>query len=195
MRPNRSRVVATSRRVSSACRMSATTGRTSTTAPESPRAASTAILANLSRILVWWREVDWRAVAAYSATGAPFAALGAATLLVLPARLIEAGTSSKGAHQDRCLRLEVADTGVGIPSESLALIFEKFCQLDTTSTRLHGGVGIGLYLVHRFTTVLGGEVTVKSQVGKGSTFVVMIPFIAAGLTKDQDTDKGNADPI
>jgi signal transduction histidine kinase/DNA-binding NarL/FixJ family response regulator len=115
--------------------------------------------------------------------------------ITVSARLIEAGTSSKGAHQDRCLRLEVADTGVGIPSESLALIFEKFCQLDTTSTRLHGGVGIGLYLVNRFTTVLGGEVTVKSQVGKGSTFVVMIPFIPAGLTKDQETDKGNADLI
>lgn len=55
-----------------------------------PIMAIAAILANLSRILVWWRELDWRAVAAYSATGAPFAALGAATLLVLPARLIEA---------------------------------------------------------------------------------------------------------
>jgi hypothetical protein len=48
-----------------------------------------AILANLSRILAWWREVDWRACAAYSATGAPAAALGAATLLALPPRLVE----------------------------------------------------------------------------------------------------------
>jgi uncharacterized membrane protein YfcA len=54
-----------------------------------PVMAIAAILANLSRILVWWREVDWRAVAAYAATGAPFAALGAATLLALPARVIE----------------------------------------------------------------------------------------------------------
>lgn len=49
-----------------------------------------AILANLSRIAVWWREVDWRAVGAYAVTGAPFAALGAATLLALPTRIIEA---------------------------------------------------------------------------------------------------------
>jgi uncharacterized membrane protein YfcA len=55
-----------------------------------PIMAVAAIMANLSRILVWWREVDWRAVGAYAVTGAPAAALGAATLLVLPARLIEA---------------------------------------------------------------------------------------------------------
>lgn len=56
-----------------------------------PIMAIAAIMANLSRILVWWREVDWRACAAYSATGVPFAALGAGTLLVLPPRLVEAG--------------------------------------------------------------------------------------------------------
>jgi uncharacterized membrane protein YfcA len=55
-----------------------------------PIMAIAAIMANLSRIVVWWREVDWRACRAYSATAAPFAALGAATLLVLPTRVIEA---------------------------------------------------------------------------------------------------------
>lgn len=54
-----------------------------------PIMAIAAILANLSRVMVWWREVDWRAAGAYSATAAPFAALGAATLLALPARVIE----------------------------------------------------------------------------------------------------------
>ena len=55
-----------------------------------PIMAIAAIMANLSRIIVWWREVDWRACGAYSATAVPFAALGAATLLVLPTRVIEA---------------------------------------------------------------------------------------------------------
>ena len=55
-----------------------------------PIMAIAAIMANLSRVFVWWREVDWRAVGAYAATGVPFAALGAATLLTLPTRLIEA---------------------------------------------------------------------------------------------------------
>jgi two-component system chemotaxis sensor kinase CheA len=90
-------------------------------------------------------------------------------------------------NQGRWLELEVSDTGVGIPQESLAMIFEKFCQLDTTSTRLHGGVGIGLYLVKRFATVLSGDVMVQSHVGKGSTFTVTIPFIPAGFAATQDS--------
>ena len=55
-----------------------------------PIMAIAAIMANLSRVMVWWREVDWRAGAAYAATAVPFAALGAVTLLALPARIIEA---------------------------------------------------------------------------------------------------------
>jgi len=55
-----------------------------------PIMAVASIMANASRVAAWWREVDWKAVAAYSATGAPAAALGAATLLVLPSRLVEA---------------------------------------------------------------------------------------------------------
>jgi uncharacterized membrane protein YfcA len=54
-----------------------------------PVMAIAAIMANLSRILVWWRDVDWRIFAAYSATAAPFSALGAATLLVLPTHVVE----------------------------------------------------------------------------------------------------------
>jgi uncharacterized membrane protein YfcA len=54
-----------------------------------PIMAVAAILANVSRIMVWWREVDWRACAAYSVTGIPSAALGARTLLVLPPRIVE----------------------------------------------------------------------------------------------------------
>ena len=55
-----------------------------------PIMAVAAIMANLSRILVWWREIDWRAVAAYSITGVPAAAAGARTLLVLPPHIVEA---------------------------------------------------------------------------------------------------------
>ena len=54
-----------------------------------PIMAIAAILANCSRVVIWWRQVDWRAVAAYSITGVPAAALGARTLLVLPPRIIE----------------------------------------------------------------------------------------------------------
>src|ERR1700712_3063519 len=54
-----------------------------------PIMAIAAVLANLSRILAWWREVDWRACAAYSVTGIPAAALGARTLLELPSRAVD----------------------------------------------------------------------------------------------------------
>jgi hypothetical protein len=55
-----------------------------------PIMAIASMMANASRVAAWWREIDWRAVAAYSATGIPAAALGAATLLVLPSRAVEA---------------------------------------------------------------------------------------------------------
>jgi uncharacterized membrane protein YfcA len=54
-----------------------------------PIMAIAAVMANLSRVMAWWREIDWRACAAYSATGIPAAALGARTLLVLPPRIID----------------------------------------------------------------------------------------------------------
>jgi uncharacterized membrane protein YfcA len=54
-----------------------------------PIMAVAAVIANFSRVLAWWREVDWRAVAAYAITGVPAAALGARTLLVLPAHIVE----------------------------------------------------------------------------------------------------------
>jgi len=54
-----------------------------------PIMAIASVMANLSRVMVWWREVDWRACAAYSATGVPAAALGARTLLLLPPRVVE----------------------------------------------------------------------------------------------------------
>jgi signal transduction histidine kinase len=105
--------------------------------------------------------------------------------ITISARLVTGASSSNASDASNWLELEVADTGVGMPADALNLIFEKFCQLDTTSTRIHGGVGIGLYLVNRFATVLGGSVSVKSELGKGSTFTVMLPYSRAGHMSHQ----------
>jgi signal transduction histidine kinase len=69
----------------------------------------------------------------------------------------------------------VADTGIGIEQEMLPSIFERFHQLDSSDTRNHGGVGLGLYIVRKYLEVLGGEIRVNSEVGKGSIFTVTLP--------------------
>ncbi len=73
------------------------------------------------------------------------------------------------------LRIEVEDTGIGIPPERLEAIFQPFQQADDSISRRFGGTGLGLALVHQYVTMLGGTIEVQSQVGKGSRFIVRIP--------------------
>jgi len=70
----------------------------------------------------------------------------------------------------------VADTGIGMAEESLPHIFDKFRQVDSTTTRHYSGAGLGLYLVKSFVALLGGSVSVQSTLGEGSTFTVRIPI-------------------
>ncbi|MGE5303683.1 MAG: sensor histidine kinase [Alphaproteobacteria bacterium] len=93
-------------------------------------------------------------------------------------KFTETGTIVISARQlpDRgFVELKVRDTGIGIPSEALPFIFEKFQQADGSRTRAYGGVGLGLHIVKKFTELLGATIEVASEQYKGSTFTVILP--------------------
>lgn len=79
----------------------------------------------------------------------------------------------------KCWRLEVQDSGIGIPQEELATVFEAFRQVDSSATRKHGGFGLGLSIVKQLSELMGGEVVVTSKLGAGSVFTVTLPLIPA----------------
>ena len=76
--------------------------------------------------------------------------------------------------------ITVADTGIGISPEGQGIIFDMFRQVDGSDRRRHDGVGLGLYIVRRLTALLGGTITVESEVGRGSRFEMRFPLRPCG---------------
>jgi PAS domain S-box-containing protein len=92
--------------------------------------------------------------------------------VTISAKRIEDVTDNGRRH----VEFKVADTGIGIPKEKVPIIFDKFYQVDSSETRLYGGVGLGLYIAREFSHLIGGKIEVESEPGKGSTFTVTIPY-------------------
>jgi len=75
------------------------------------------------------------------------------------------------------LEFRVRDTGIGIPSEHLATLFEAFTQVDGSSTRKYGGTGLGLAITARLCRMMDGDISVVSEPGEGSTFAICLPAV------------------
>src|SRR5207247_9223451 len=105
-------------------------------------------------------------------------------LLSNASKFTERGVITLSANRARrngsdWLIFRVTDTGIGMTPEQMAKLFRAFTQADDSTSRRYGGTGLGLALTKRFCQMMGGEVRVASEPGKGSTFTIELPVIAA----------------
>jgi signal transduction histidine kinase/CheY-like chemotaxis protein len=89
---------------------------------------------------------------------------------------IAADRTQEGARE--WITISVSDTGIGMTSEQIGKLFQEFSQADASTTRKYGGTGLGLAISRRFCQMMGGDITVKSEPGRGSTFTIRLPVVA-----------------
>src|SRR5207245_3023012 len=73
------------------------------------------------------------------------------------------------------MQMTISDTGIGMTEEQLGRLFQAFSQADASTTKKFGGTGLGLAITRHFCRLLGGDITVASQIGEGSTFTLVLP--------------------
>jgi CheY-like chemotaxis protein len=98
--------------------------------------------------------------------------------------------SSEQKNKQAYLKILCKDTGIGISKEKQQFIFESFTQENGDTTRKYGGTGLGLTIVKKLLELMGGEISLHSEVGKGSEFLVLIPY---GFVEDKTTDEEDLD--
>jgi len=99
-------------------------------------------------------------------------------LLSNAAKFCQNGTitlTARRIRRGRWIEFAISDTGIGMTQEQIGQLFVPFKQADASTTRKYGGTGLGLAITDRFCKMLGGEITVKSQIGLGSVFTIRLP--------------------
>ncbi|MEU8377817.1 HAMP domain-containing protein [Streptosporangium sp. NPDC048865] len=115
-----------------------------------------------------------------------FTPKGEVRLRVIHARRAVSFVDDTLRGADGILAFEVVDTGIGIASDKLEVIFEAFRQADGTTSRKYGGTGLGLSICREIARLLGGEIHVVSEVGEGSTFTLYLPPSYGGPLASRD---------
>jgi signal transduction histidine kinase/DNA-binding NarL/FixJ family response regulator/HPt (histidine-containing phosphotransfer) domain-containing protein len=103
-----------------------------------------------------------------------FTSQGEVSLRVSPARDHDCPRADE--PDSVCLRFSVCDSGIGIPTDKLHLLFQKFSQVDGSVSRKYGGTGLGLAISYQLVEMMGGKIEVQSEVGKGTEFMFTLRF-------------------
>lgn len=104
---------------------------------------------------------------------------------------LSAKTLMQDAHKIQ-VRFDVRDSGIGMSKETSEKLFEPFMQAEVSTTRKYGGTGLGLSIAKRLTDLMGGSISVQSELGQGSTFSLTLPFMIAGLEESVNATDGVA---
>jgi len=106
---------------------------------------------------------------------------GTTTLFAAGRVLVEVDTESVAGKT--WVVFQVVDTGIGMTQQQKENIFEAFAQADLSTTREFGGTGLGLAITRHFCRVMGGEINLESESGKGSTFTMRLPAVMGSATE------------
>jgi CheY-like chemotaxis protein len=101
--------------------------------------------------------------------------------------VVRLAVAREGTEQDAWLSFVVSDTGIGLTPEQLGRLFQEFSQADAATTRRYGGTGLGLALSRRLCRLMGGDVSVTSEAGRGSSFTARLPADVGRIAERADT--------
>jgi CheY-like chemotaxis protein len=100
-----------------------------------------------------------------------------------------------GEREGAVFDISVEDTGIGIPPEKLPDLFQEFVQLDSSQTRAYGGTGLGLAISRRMARMMGGDITVESGPGAGSTFTCKLPLPEVETAAQENGGTGRVEAL